>query len=671
MTRHRLLLTCASGLALSTGAALAQTAAAPPPSSEDSVEAVVVTASRSGDALSADLIGASATAITRVQLDQRQTRAVSDVLRDVPGVAVSRSGPVGALTQVRIRGAEGNHTLVLIDGVKASDPYSGEYDFGTLIADEDARVEVLRGQQSSLYGSDAIGGVIQYFTLTGAQAPGAKLRVGGGSQGTFEAAARTAGVSGDFDYAFSASTFRTDGYPTAVGGSRDVGSDSLGASAKVIWAPRTNIHLTGVARYSRTDADLNDTDGIFGSPTFGRIVDSPGARFVNEGLYGLLRGQVDSLGGRWTNAVTAQVADTTRVGYGVADVYSPPARQPIDKVSGDHGQRFRGSFESALRFGDERLQHRMTFAVDGERERERTTVSLYGAFLGWRETTNVGIVGEYELASGDRWAVGGSVRQDLNDRFADSTTYRVQGSYKLPYGLRAHAAAGSGVKAPSFSELYDYYVGRFIGNANLKPETSEGWEAGLEETTPDGRFSLGATYFDNRLRDEIATTYTAAGATPYNMDGQTRQRGVEVSAVARLGSDWRLDLSYTYLDAPQDRFVILGGVAQAYTGQAVRRAQTIASANLTWAPAQRPYAATLTVRYNGEQGDLAFTDPSYVPLLVRLHDFTLVNLGGTYRLTPRLELYGRVENLLDQDYQEVFSIAASGVTGYGGARVRF
>src|SRR6185503_7127396 len=141
-------------------------------------EQVVVTASRLGG-IRADLLGSSATVLEPIDLELRQTEIVSDVLRDVPGVAVSRSGPVGQFTQVRIRGAESNHTLVLIDGIKASDPFYGEFEFETLIADDVARVEVLRGEQSALYGSDAIGGVIQYITLSGADAPGLRGRIEG------------------------------------------------------------------------------------------------------------------------------------------------------------------------------------------------------------------------------------------------------------------------------------------------------------------------------------------------------------------------------------------------------------------------------------------------------------------------------------------------------------
>ncbi len=158
---------------------------------------VVVTATRANEGTRADLLGASFTILQPIDIEQRQTRYVSDILRDVPGISVSRSGSLGSFTQIRMRGAEANHTLVLIDGMEASDPYYGEFDFATLIADDIARVEILRGQQSALYGSDAIGGVINYITLSGKESPGARVRVEGGSFGTQEAAARYAGVAGN------------------------------------------------------------------------------------------------------------------------------------------------------------------------------------------------------------------------------------------------------------------------------------------------------------------------------------------------------------------------------------------------------------------------------------------------------------------------------------------
>lgn len=650
------------------GPVLAQSNPTLPTTNADG-ETIVVTATRSGDGIATDVLGASVSVLDDSALHDRQTRVVSDILRDVPGVAVSRVGGIGGLTSVRIRGAESNHTLVLIDGIKASDPYDGAFDFGTLIADEDAKIEVLRGQQSALYGSDAIGGVINYITLTGAEAPGLRLRVEGGSMGTISGGVREAGVSGDVDYALSGSALHSDGYPTAVGGHRNVGADSVGASAKATWAPTSTFKLTAVGRYSLTAADTNNSDNQFSSSTYGQTIDSPGVRFRNEGLYGLLRAQLDL--GRFTSVVIGQIADTTRRGYDVADPNSPPAGQPIVEASGDHGQRLKGSYEGTFHFGSDRVKQSLTAAVDYEDESERTTISQFGAFLGVRHTINTGVVGEYELVADDRLGIGASVRHDFNTRFADDTTYRVQGSYRFDEGTRLHAASGSGVKSPTFSQLFDYYSGRFVGNPGLKPEQSTGWEAGVEQRIAT-RFTIDATYFNNRRRDEITTVYDANFVGhPVNLPGSQHQQGVEVAAAARFADGWRLNAAYTYLDAPQDQqvtFDAVSGTTGTFSGQAVRRAQNIASANLTYAPTDAPYAATVTVRYNGPQRDLFFG--YYPPLLVNLGSFTLVNLNATYRITPHVEVFGRVENLLDRRYFEVYSFATPGRAAYGGVRLR-
>ncbi|MEG3165340.1 TonB-dependent receptor [Sphingomonas sp. PB2P19] len=608
---------------------------------------IVVTASRSGDGTQIRDLPASITVIDDETLQLRQTRILSDVLRNVPGVAVNRVGGVGGLTQVRIRGSESNHVLVLIDGIEASDPYQGEFDFGTLIADQAAKVEVLRGQQSALYGSDAIGGVIQYITLTGREAPGSSVRAEGGSFGTASGSARVAGASDTIDYALSSSLYRADGTPTARGGTRDVGSTSIGASAKASWTPSAMFKLTGVGRYSYTDALSNNT--ALDGPLFGYTVDSPGVHYRNDAFYGLVRADLTLADGHWTNALTGQFADTTRKSYTDAGL-----------DFGDTGQRYKGSFESSYRLDTGRLVSRITGAVDFEREQFRNTTPSDFAFQGRRSTENWGFVGQYE-GTIDALTVGASVRRDENNRFDDTTTYRLQAGYRLPFGLRARGAYGTGVKNPGYFELYGYSDGRYIGNPNLKPEKSKGWEAGLDQEIAGGRATIGATYFDSKLENEVYTDYPAPDyvATPANRDTLSRQHGVEVFASARPIDQLRFDLAYTYLHAREDGTV------------EVRRPKHIASVNTTVFSADKRFSGTLTVRYNGRQDDVAYTDPSYLPVRVSLQEYVLVNLNADYRLSDRLSVFGRIENLANEQYEEVFSFATPGRAAYGGIRANF
>ncbi|WP_404338339.1 TonB-dependent receptor plug domain-containing protein [Sphingomonas sp. MMS12-HWE2-04] len=623
----------------------------------DAQDEIIVTASRSGEGVEVKNLPASVTVIDSAALDQRQTRIVSDVLRDVPGVAVSRTGAIGSPTQICLRGSEGNHVLVLIDGIEAADPYQGEYDFGTLIADPSARIEVLRGQQSSLYGSDAIGGVINYITLSGREAPGFTARAEGGSFGTISTAARAAGVSGDFDYAVSGSWYHTDGYPTARGGSRNIGSESVGATAKMNWAAAANLKVSGVLRYSYTDADANDSDSDFATPNdyplFGYTVDSPGVHFVNEAFYGLLSAELTALEGRWTNTVSGQFSDTDRKGYRAGGI-----------DYGDQGQRYKGSFVSSFRFGTDTIVHRLTGAVDWEREQFQNTTpgtgSPFDAYRGRRSTDNLGLVGQYELTAG-AFTGGASIRYDDNNRFADTTTWRVQAGYRLPTNTRVHAAYGTGVKNPGYYELFGYSDGNYIGNPNLKPEKSQGWEAGIDQTFLGGAANIGATYFDSTLKDEIYTTYPAPlfVATPANRVTDSRQHGIEVSANIRPIPQVRLDAAYTHLTAKEDNVT------------EVRRPGDIASFNATFASKDERFSTTLTVRYNGRMDDVAFTDPSFTPVRVSMKPFTLVNLNAQYALTKGISVFGRVENLFDVDYEEVFSFATPGRAAYGGVRVSF
>ncbi len=619
------------------------------PAATPAGDTIVVTATRAEGGVPLDQVAASITVLDPALLDLRQVRTIADVLRDVPGVAVSRSGAAGGLTQVRIRGSEADHVLVLIDGIEVSDPFQGAFDFSGLLADEGARVEVLRGQQSSLYGSDAIGGVVQYLTATGHDTPGVSARVEGGALGTGDGALRAAGVSGPLDYAVTGSFLHSDGYAVARHGTRAIGEDSGAASAKLSWLLAPNVKVTAVGRYTRTDAEFNNSDQDAASATYGQIIDSPGLRSESEAVYGLLRGEASFLDGRWTNALGVQVADSRR------DAFDPTGR-----TSGDTGQRVKGSAESTLRFATGRIEQRATLALDLERESFRNRDPSGFAFNGWRHITNTGLVAAYDATLGDTATLGTSVRRDLNSQFADTTTYRVQGSVAVVPGTRLHAAAGSGVRNPLSYQLYAYDSGRYVGNPNLKPERSEGYEVGVEQTLFAGT-TAGVTWFDNRLHDAIQVQYlppTYEG-TPVNIAGVSKQQGVEAFVTSRIGQAWRVDAAYTYLHARSQ------GVEQ------IRRAPDIASLGVSWTAPGGVGSLTGTVRYNGPQTDITFTDPTFATTpTVTLHGFTLVELAGEVRLTPHLSAFARVENLLGERYEEVFSYRGQPRTGYAGVRAR-
>lgn len=602
---------------------------------------ILVSASRDGS-LVRDSFTGSALVITADELEARQTRDIADILRDVPGVAVAG---VAGQTQIRLRGSEANHVLVLVDGIEVSDPFAGEFDIGTLQAEPGARVEVLRGQQSALYGPDAIGGVVSYESANGRSRPGFNARLEGGTQGTVNGALRYGAFGDSWDAALSAVVVSTDGQPNARNGTRDIGRDSYTLAGKGSVEVTEALTLRAAARFIRTEGRTNDSNFDRTSPTFGFIIDSPGVTFTNEAIYALVGAKLETLEGRWTHDLSAQIADVER-----------ETDSPFGITSASEGDRFKASYVSALAVADD---HKLTFAADYEVEGFRNATPGGFVFDERREIEQVGLVGEYRY-SGEALDLSAAIRHDFNDLFRDATTFRVGAGYRITDTTRLRAAGGSGVKNPGFFELYGFIDGRFIGNAALRPEKSTGWEVGLDQQLGESA-SVAVTYFDSELDGEIFTTFPAPTfiATPANRTTISKQRGVEISLNARLAEQWSLDAAYSWLKAREN------GVEE------VRRPEHIASAALTWTAPDDAASATLVVRHNGATPDVAFTDPSFRPVRVQLDDYTLVNLNARVKLTDSVNAFARVENILDENYEQVFSFVSPGRSAVVGVEARF
>ncbi len=606
-------------------------------------DAIIVAATRSAEAVEATEYTGSVTILSADDVRNRQTRELADILRDVPGVAVNGSP---GLTQIRLRGSEGNHVLVLVDGIEAASPFSGETDIGTLQTEIGARVEILRGPQSALYGSDAVAGVVAYHSASGRDLSGVSARFEAGSQGRFNAAAR-AGFAGETsDLAISAAFVSSDGEPNARGGTRDLGFDSLTLSGKGNWEIAPSLSLRAVGRYVTTEGDFNDQDFDSTSPTLGFVLDSPGVYYENEAIYALV-GASFTASDAWSHDISGQIADITR------DTFSGDLR-----TSGNVGQRLKGSYVTTLVLGGPVFQHTLTAAVDVEREKFRNNDPFGSAFSGFRTASNTGLVGEYRL-TGDRFDLSAAVRQDFNNRFQDATTFRIAAGVQAGPSTRLRAAGGSGIKNPGFFQLFGFFDGRFIGNPELKAEKSSGWEVGVDQSFANDAVLLSLTYFNDELKDEVFTAFPAPDflATPLNRDTTSTRQGIEVSANARLGAGFTLDAAYSWLDAEENG------------EEEVRRPDHIASAALNWVSSDDRASANVVVRYNGSAQDVAFTDPSFVPVRVTLDEFTLVNINLGYRLSDQVELFARAENLLDEDYEQVFSFTNPGRSVIGGVRI--
>ncbi|MEM6828152.1 MAG: TonB-dependent receptor [Pseudomonadota bacterium] len=603
---------------------------------------IIVTASRASGVSVEDFTG-SVTVISAEQIEQRQIRNIEDALRDVPGIAVSS---VPGQTQIRLRGTEANHVLVLVDGIEVSDPGSGEYDIGTLQAEIGSSLEVLRGPQSALYGNDALAGVVAYNTASGADRQGFGAFLEGGLNNTVNGSARY-GANGDgWEAALSATIVSTDGEPNTRpegGGRRDLGRDSYTLSGKGSVEVAPGFTLRAVGRYVLTEGDFNDQDFGFGSPTVGLVIDSPGTSFENEAISGLIGARLETLGGDWTHDLSAQYTDASR-----------ETEAPIGFPSSTESDRFKASYISAYNFGG--TDHNLTFAADYELEGFNNVFT----FNDGNDVENIGFVGEYRY-SGDRFDFSGAVRQDINDLFQDTTTFRVGAGYRVGDSTRFRAAAGTGVKNPTLNELFGFFDGAFLGNPDLQPEESTSWEVGIDQTFADGNVTLSATYFNAELENEIFSVFDPVTfvASPANRTTDSTQQGVELAIAANLGSGFTFNGAYAFTDAEED------GIEE------IRRPDHIASAVLNWTDTSDRVSINVAARYNGEALDSDFTTGAFPAPVAELDAYTLVNINARYKVTPSISVFGRVENLLDEPYEPVLTFVAPGTNALIGVEARF
>ncbi len=601
----------------------AATVAAFPAAAEDSgASEIVVSATRA--ARPAAETGSTVTVITAEEIARRQYQFLADALRDAAGVAIARNGSSGGVASARLRGGTSGQTLVVIDGVVVNDPAApqGGFNFANLDLVDIERVEVLRGPQSLLYGADAIGGVV---SITTAGANGAPLAafLEGGSFGTLRGGA-TATIGDERGFLRATlSGIRTDGISKADGGAEDDGFRSVAASLRGGLALNTIWSLEGTARFSDSHAEI---DG-FPPPAFSLADTLETEDTQDYSLSGVLRhddrrGQ-DGVSGALTLAYSA-----------------------IDRVNEDQG------FETFSAEGD-RLSADYAASVSiseglrviGGGEVERTSVLVSGV----DESASSGALFallESEPVDGLVLSAGG--RRDEFSNFDGATTSRVAAAWSGLESWIFRASFGEGFRAPTLFELNFDQFG-IIPNPNLRPERSTGFDAGVEKSfgaPADPRLVARATFFQSRVRDQIDFDFLGNGY--FNID-RTRARGVEVEIDWRPVGAVNASVSYTLTDA-----IDLG------TGAALLRIpKHKGTAVVDWTPLQ---ALTLSasVIVNGREADTPLANDAFLRL----------DLRAAWRLSETFELYGRVENATDTDYQDVSGYGEPGLSAFGGLRVR-
>ncbi len=604
------------------------------------MDETVVSASRVP--VSSQEIGSAVTVISAEQLQRSQVRQVSDVLRDVPGLAVNRTGPLGGLTQIRLRGAEGNHTLVVMDGIELNNPASSsEYNFADLLDSGIDRIEVLRGPQSALYGSDAIGGVVNIITRR--PDAGVNLRMQG-ELGSFVSRYGMLNLGYGADRYYLSGTVQrqtTNGVSAAdeANGNAEkdgYGNTTLRLKGGATLTPALSLELVGMRVDSNKEGDafatlVNTVDGDSTSTTLQRV--------------GLVTTRYTPMGDRWAHTLHASYARTE------SDFFDGTGARTF----ASRGLKTKYAYQTDIRFDTDvaSAQHTVTLAAEKERDSQLTDSAFSG--VSTRSVTATSYVAEYRAGLWQRLFLSASARRDNNDTlFDDETTYRGTLAY-LNEGTatRLHGSVGRGVKNPTLRELFGS-TPTFVGNPNLTAEESIGWDAGVEQPLAGDTVIADVTWFQNRITDLIR----GSGNTAVNQPGTSFLRGLELTLKAHPAPALRLALAYTFTRAEDAQGVDL-----------VRRARHIGSisADYDFQAAGRPGSVRLDIRYNGSQRDTVF-DAGFNQLPVRLGSYTLVNLASQWQMAEQLSLFARVENLLDKEYQEVFGYGTPGIGGYAGLR---
>lgn len=612
MKRSLLLCSPALGLAVLSTPVLAQTA--------DQLDEVVVTATRI-EAIVAETPGARV--IDERAIQQRGAVFAADILADVPGLSVTRTGAFGGLAQVRMRGATPGKTLVLVDGVPVNDPTepNGAFDFSGFELGDIQRIEVLSGPQSSLWGSDAIGGVIAFTTR---EIDGLRAGAEAGSYDTLRGRV-SAGVATD-QYALGAyvSRFDTDGISAADeadGNAEDDGFENTTIGVRGRYALSPAATVDGSVRWSRGDAEI---DG-FPAPSFD-LADTFDTQ-QSEQWSGFGRLRLNALGLAHQFSVSGSDVERTSFSGGFGSTFS-----------GDR-QLYRWQADGA------RPDLNLTYAFGAERE--ESSGELSSGEADDLAVTSVFVTGGWDAS--ERLNLSAALRHDDTDDFGSETTGRVSAAYRLDGGFIVSGAYGTGFKAPSISQaVCDFCYTPPV--ARLNPETADGGEIALGWASADGRLDGRATLHRLNVEDQISYV----GGRYVNI-AETRTDGVELEGRALLGGGFDLTLAYAWTDA-EDRT----------TGLRLQRvAEHAGSATLGWS-GQR-LSGALTVRAEGDQEDV---DNATFARATR-DGFVVANLNAAYALSEQLTLTARVENLFDELYQQVLDYGEVGLSGYVGIRLRY
>ncbi|WP_084583363.1 TonB-dependent receptor plug domain-containing protein [Sphingomonas azotifigens] len=583
----------------------------------------------SGVAQRADTVGRSVTIVERDEIEQRQTVALSDLLATLPGITVVRNGGLGTTTALSIRGAQSDQTLVLIDGVRVNDPSStgGAYNFASLLAGSVERVEVLRGPSSVIWGSQAIGGVVNVTTLQGSQGLHVRANAEGGSFGTFNGNAAIAGGNDRVTAGLTAGYLATDGISAAANGKEADGYRQVGATGNVQVKLADGLALDLRGYYADSKVDL---DG-YAPPTY--AFGDTGDYAKTQELYGYAGLTNQAFGGALRSRLGVTLTDIHRDGYNADSTIS---------------YRYRGRAERYAYQGDATLAQQLRLVFGAEHEESRIR---YDEGFGSTARRSVGITSVYGQAIVTPVApvtITAGVRNDDHDQFGSHWTWNADVAVRATADTLLHASYGEGFKAPTLYQLYSAY-----GFAGLQPETAKSYEAGVRQTLAGGKVTLGGTWFHRDADNQI--DYNFATSTYYNLN-KTRAEGIELEGLLQPVPALTVRANFTHVYAENRSAGALGK-------DLPRRPRDTGSVSADYRfPFGLAVGGTVTM-----VGD-SFNDAGNA---TRIDGYALAGVRAEMPVTKRLSVYGRVDNVGDVRYQQITGYGTYGRAATGGVRVRF
>lgn len=582
----------------------------------------------------------SVTVIDQKRIARLGLPLVSDLLRLVPSAAVSSSGPAGSLTDVRIRGAEANHTLLFIDGIRANDPSSGDQPrFDLLNADIASRIEIIRGPQSALWGSEAIGGVVA-LNGTPTKSPGLEATAEGGSFGFARGATSFATVSDVATFAGALGVQRAAGIDSFNGHGDKDGYRNLSGRVRASWNATSLIELglAGFAIASRSNFDGFDPITFLHADTLDNS--------RNRLKAGRIWAQFGSESSDWSGSLGASLLQSSNRNY-LADEF-------LNRTSGSR-RTIDGQVERQFVTGG--ATNRLILAGNAEHEIFHARDTIYGGTSNQDRTRYHDSISAEWRSETSRFTGDVAVRRDRFSQFKDATTLRASLLTKLTDAFALAGSYGEGISQPTFFDLYGFFPGSFVGNPRLKPESSRGFEASLRFNR--GAFQASVTAYRQRLHDEIVATFNPSTfiSSTANSDKVSHRSGIEAELGWQIADRIRLSANYSYLDATQPE------AGTSTQERELRRPKNSGSVAIDGKLSRLTYG--VSAAFVGAHLDRN-QDPPYQ--LVNLHSYWLAGARIGYALNSKVTLFARAANAFNAHYEDVLGYRREGEAVYAGIR---